>query len=110
VTYLKIMLDAFNGAGKYKAQIAREAGIDDLTLRHYLRGTYIVPAHRREGREGASRTACPGPEGARCPKEARQGTAGTNPRPCPCPCPEGPKAPCAPGKAARSAFLRNPDH
>jgi hypothetical protein len=42
------MLDAFNGAGKYKAQIAREAGIDDLTLRHYLRGTYIVPAHRRK--------------------------------------------------------------
>lgn len=48
VTYLKIMLAAFNGAGKSKAQISREAGLNDLTLRHYMRGDYIVPAHRRK--------------------------------------------------------------
>lgn len=99
------MLDAFNGAGKYKAQIAREAGIDDLTLRHYLRGTYIVPAHRRKKLdlvfgEPIDWTAYEVEFAAA--KAAKASTTAPPPAPAPAPPPKAPEAPKRPAKAPQA--------
>lgn len=102
MTYLKIMLAAFNGAGKSKAQIARDAGLNDLTLRHYLRGDYIVPAHRRKKLdivfgEPIDWTAYEAEFAA-----AKAAKATTAPPPAPAPPPKAPEAPKRPAKAPQA--------
>lgn len=103
MSYLKIMLAAFNGAGKSKAQIARDAGLNDLTLRHYLRGDYIVPAHRRKKLdivfgEPIDWTAY---EAEFAAAKAAKPTTTTAPPPAPAPAPP-PKAPEAPKRPAKA--------
>lgn len=103
VTYLKIMLAAFNGAGKSKAQISREAGLNDLTLRHYMRGDYIVPAHRRKKLDIVFGEAIDWPayeEEFAAAKAAKAPAA--PPAPAPAPAPKLPEAPKRPAKAPQA--------
>lgn len=97
MNYLKCLLAAFNAAGKSKAQVARDAGLNDLTLRHYMRGDYAVPIHRRaklsqvfgveiDWAVYASELAERQAERAEAkPAPAKQQAAGVAPRPAPAP-------------------------
>lgn len=104
MSYLKIMLAAFNGAGKSKAQIARDAGLNDLTLRHYLRGDYIVPAHRRKKLdivfgEPIDWTAY---EVEFAAAKAAKASTAPPPAPAPAPPPKAAEAPKRPAKAPQA--------
>lgn len=107
--HLPTMLAAFHGAGKYKAQIAREAGIDIVTLRNYMRGAFIVPPHRRKKLDLVFGAPIDW-QAYEAEFAAAKAAKITNqpPAPAPAPAPKAPEAPKKPAKAPQAPIRATP--